>query len=245
MKKLLLGFTLLLLLYLLYNFGVRTYLDKYNDSQWAEYVSYWEQVKEQAQPIIACKNSLIQNMNAIEPLYIDALTNDSTPKSVEQRYHESLYKNLRGIVSGLESELSYYEQDQPEIEGGLFFYTNSSYEPITPWDIQRRKQKTIENLAYYKDNFQNYETNKIANLYCPKLDNASFTYPMNKKLCTELMTYYIRRSTPPSRDNFDLDIEYQKALDKFNDTVTTQLNYCDDLETVQETPSMYFNEIHW
>lgn len=245
MKKIILGIIFVGVLYVGYNYGIRLYLNRYNNTQWNEYVSYWNQVKVQAQPLIQCKNILSNSLNALESKYVDALDTNDSIKTKEQKYYENMYKILRGVTEGLNSELSYYEQSTPEIQGGLFFYTNSPYEPVTPWYIQNRRQKTVETLNYYKDRLLNYEMNKIKELSCPNITDKDIVYPMNKGLCTELMNYYISRSTPPSRDNFDLDIEYKKALEAFNEEVKNKLDYCDRSGSLEDFSSFYFNEIHW
>lgn len=229
--KVLLVIIIALVSYIGFRIAVRHWAKNYNTRQWISYLEAFKDVKKTAEPIMACKNELESIKKAILPIYEEAILLKSRGGNLtdSQLFYVDMYRTLDDIVDGLENRISYYEQDQPEIQSGMFFILGykGKYQKLTLRDIIDRKPKTIESLNWYLNDFKE-DSKRIEQINCADFSSLSFDYPLSIDTCKALVDLEVSYGNKPFRDPEDTDVEYQIKLERYQKELDAAYKECEN-----------------
>jgi len=233
MKKLfiVLGLVVLLVGYLGYRAYLYSWAEKYNEKQWETYVEAFRGVKTSVKPLLSCRNNLQLQRDKLLPMYEKALIKESNWEelSPEDSFYLSFYKKVDSIVGSLDSRISYYESELPEIQGGLFFITDykGTKQKINYRIIKDRKPKTVETLNWYTNQFEK-EIEVLGRINCADFDILNFDYPLSKDTCNALLDLEYSFATVPTREEDELEVEYQIRLRRFKEEYEQAKDSCEN-----------------
>jgi len=241
---LLVTLTLILLSYLACIVAVKMWVKKYNDGQWQQYLLSFNKVKNEAKPYNECLRQLKHKRDTYQASYEKGVRNGYDSLDKQEQFESNMYSFLRRLTESLNDKLEYYTREAPELQGGMFL-TSKGFDKevfLNPLDVKKYLPKTEEALSWYINHLEGYEMTEIKRLYCPvyEVEKTDFiTYPLKKESCIELMKIRNGLIQPPSKDEDELQVEYEDEIARYESGKEASLKGCDEQGMLNEFTILY------
>lgn len=223
--------SILLISYVGYNAYLYSWAERYNKKQWELYTNAFREVQDTTKPLIICRNSLQLQRDSLLPLYENALIKNSNGEglSLEEKFYSAFYRKTNGILESLNNKISYYENDLPDIQAGMFFITEykGKKQKLNLRIIRDREPETIEALNWYKYQFER-EKDIMNKIKCTDFSSFDFGYPLSTKTCNALLNLEYSFATPPTKEENELEVEYKIRMKRFEEEYKNAENACTD-----------------